>query len=132
MDRVITIVSLTRVLVSCVVGVSFGCISVVPTTVQESAAPNFEENKQVSAGSRLLSKTFSVRRCEIVHEQSVMVYLHTYNRNVQQNLFCAGLYVTNDLPLSPRFSSTIFYRDANSVLLRAHFSLYNSSNRLYA
>ena len=28
--------------------------------------------------------------------------------------------ITKDLPISLRFSLTIFYRDANSVLLRAH------------
>ena len=37
-DRIVTIVSLTRVLVACVVGVWLGRISVVPSTVRESAS----------------------------------------------------------------------------------------------
>ena len=36
---------------------------------------------------------------------------------------------TKDILISPRFSSTIFYHDANSVLLQV---LYSSTNRLYA
>ena len=60
--RIVTIVSLTRALVSCVVCVWLGCISVVPTTVRESAMPDSKESKQADAGSRLLSKAFSVRR----------------------------------------------------------------------
>ena len=44
-DRIVTIVSLTRVLVSCVVGVWLGCISVLPTTVRKSTTPHSQENK---------------------------------------------------------------------------------------
>ena len=45
-----------------------------------------------------------------------------YNGNVQQNSLCAASCVTSskDIPVSPRFSPTFFYPDANSVLLRAH------------
>ena len=58
MDRIVTIVCSTSVLVSCVVGVWLGPISVVPTTVCES-----RENKKADAGSRrLFSGAFSVRR----------------------------------------------------------------------
>ena len=63
MDRIVTIVSLTRVLVSCVVGVWL----------------------------------------------------------VQQNPLCVASCVTKDLPVSPRFSLTTFYRNANSVLLSTPF-----------
>ena len=45
MDRIVTIVSLTRVLVSCAVGVWLGCINVVPTTVQERATPDYNVRK---------------------------------------------------------------------------------------
>ena len=61
-DRIVTIVSLTRVLVSCAVGVWLGCISVVSTTVRESATTDSKGNKQADAGSRLFSKSFSARR----------------------------------------------------------------------
>ena len=63
-DRIVT-VSLTRVLVSCVVGFWLSCISVVPTTVRKSATPDSKGNKQADAGSRLFSKAFSVR-CVVV------------------------------------------------------------------
>ena len=44
-----------------------------------------------------------------------------YNGNVQQNPLCAAAScVTKDIPVSPRFSPTFFYPDANSALLRAH------------
>ena len=48
-------------LVSCGVGVRFDCIGVVPTTVRESGKLDSKENKQAYAGSRLISKAFSVR-----------------------------------------------------------------------
>ena len=57
---------------------------------------------------------------EIVHNESVKVYPHMYNGNVQQNPLCVESCVTKEFSMSPRFSSTIFYPDANSVLLRAH------------
>ena len=63
MDRIVTIVSLTHVLVTCVVGVWL----------------------------------------------------------VQQNPLCVASCVRKDLPVSPRFSRTIFYRNANSVLLSTPF-----------
>ena len=50
------------------------------------------------------------------------------NVNVQQDPLCAASCVTNDIPVSPRFSPAIFYRDLNSVLLST--LLYSST--LYA
>ena len=43
------------------------------------------------------------------------------NGNLQQNPLCAASCVTKDIRISPRFSPAFFYRDANSVLLLAHF-----------
>ena len=57
---------------------------------------------------------------EIVREESVKVYLHMNNENVQQNPLCVESCVTKEFSISPRFSPTMFYPDANSVLLRAH------------
>ena len=59
---------------------------------------------------------------EIVHDESVKVYPHMYNGgSVQQNpLLSVESCVTKEFSMSPRFSSTIFDPDANSVLLRAH------------
>ena len=56
----------------------------------------------------------------IVHDESVKVYPHMYDGNVQQNPLCVESCVTKEFSMSPRFSSTIFDPDANSVLLRGH------------
>ena len=57
---------------------------------------------------------------ETVREESVKVYLHMYNGNVQQNPLCVESCVTKEFSIFRRFSPTIFDPDANSVLLRAH------------
>ena len=62
---------------------------------------------------------------DIVHGESVIVYLHMYSGNVQQNPLCVeSSGVTKVFSIFPRFSPTMFYRDANSVLLQvlAHLS----------
>ena len=62
MDRIVTVVSLTRVLVSCVVGVWLGFISAVFNNARKSTTPDSKENKQADAGTRLFSKAFSLWR----------------------------------------------------------------------
>ena len=57
---------------------------------------------------------------EIVREESVKVYLHIHNGNVQQNPILLESCATKDFSISPRLSPTMFDPDANSVLLRAH------------
>ena len=57
---------------------------------------------------------------EIVHDESVKVYPHMYNENVQQDPLCVESCVTKEFSMSPRFSPAFFYPDANSVFLRAH------------
>ena len=57
---------------------------------------------------------------KIVQDESVKVYLHTYNGNVQQNPLCVESCVTKEFSISPRFSPTIFDPDAISVLLGTH------------
>ena len=57
---------------------------------------------------------------EIVREESVKVYLHMHNGNVQQNPPCVESCVTKEISISPQLSPTMFDLDANSVLLRAH------------
>ena len=56
----------------------------------------------------------------IIHDESMKVYLHMYNGNVQQNPLCVESCVTKEFSISPRLWRTIFDPDANSVLLRAH------------
>ena len=56
----------------------------------------------------------------IIHDESVKVYLHTYNGNVQQNPLCVESCVTKEFSISSRLWRTTFDPDANSVLLRAH------------
>ena len=60
---------------------------------------------------------------EIVREESVKVYLHMHNGNVQQNPLCVESCVTNGFSISPRLSPTMFDPDASSVLLRAHLCI---------
>ena len=56
---------------------------------------------------------------EIVHGESVIVYLHMYSGNVQQNPLCVeSSRVTKVFSIFPRFSPTVFYCDVNSVLLQ--------------
>ena len=57
---------------------------------------------------------------DIVREESVKVYLHMHNGNVQQNPLCLESCVTSGYSISPRLPPTMFDPDANSVLLRAH------------
>ena len=57
---------------------------------------------------------------EIVREESVKVYLHMHDGNVQQNPPCVESCVTKEISISPQLSPTMFDLDANSVLLRAH------------
>ena len=52
---------------------------------------------------------------EIIHQESVKVYLHMYNGSIQQNPLCAASCVTQNIPISPRFSPTLFCRQANSA-----------------
>ena len=68
---------------------------------------------------------------EIVHQESVKVYLHIHVQrecSAEASIRSAASRVTKDLPISPLFSPTIFYRDANSILFNT--PLYRS--RLYA
>ena len=62
-------------------------------------------------------------------KESVKVYLHMHNGNVQQNPLCVESCVTKDFSISPRFSPTMFDSDANSVLLRAHLCTAVDSTR---
>ena len=70
------------------------------------------------------------RCCVIVHRQSVKVYLHMYNGNVQQNPSCAASCHNKSSHISPV--------PAYEFLSRCNFStptstpLYSSINRLYA
>ena len=66
---------------------------------------------------------------EIVYQESVKVYLHIHvQRDVQQNFLCAASCVTKNIPISPRFLPTIFYRRANSVPDRGQFLIYSRPN----
>ena len=53
---------------------------------------------------------------EIVREESVKVYLHTHNGNVQQNPPWVESCVTKEISISPQLSAVMFDPDANSVL----------------
>ena len=56
---------------------------------------------------------------ENVRGESVIVYLHMYSGNAQEDPLCVeSSCVAKVFSIFPRFSPTIFYRDANSVLLQ--------------
>ena len=61
---------------------------------------------------------------EIIHQQksvNVYTYIHTCTTGMFSRTFYAQHPVSpKDIHISPRFSSTIFNRDANSVLVRVH------------
>ena len=54
-----------------------------------------------------------------VREESVKVYPHMHNANVQQSI-CVESCVTEEFSISPRLSPTMFDPDANSVLSYKH------------
>ena len=58
----------------------------------------------------------------IAHDESMKVYLHMYNENVQQYPLCVESCMSVEFSISPRLSRTIFDPDpdANSVFLLAH------------
>ena len=61
---------------------------------------------------------------EIVREESVKVYLHKHNGNVQQNPICVeSSCATKKFYISTQFSPTMFDPDVNSVLFRAHLCI---------
>ena len=69
------------------------CTGVVLSTVQESATPDSKENKQADAGSRRFRRLFlcGALLCNFPSTlQSMKVYLHMSNGNVQRNLLCAA------------------------------------------
>ena len=71
---------------------------------------------------------------EIVHGESVIVCLHTYSGNVQQNPLCVeSSCVTKVFSIFPRFSPTIFLsRCKFSTPTNTSTPLTNYINRLYA
>ena len=48
---------------------------------------------------------------EVVHDESVKVYPHMYNGDVQQNPLCVESCITKEFSVSARFSSMIFDPD---------------------
>ena len=60
-----------------------------------------------------MRRTLSV--FEIVHQESVKGSSTHVQRESPADPLCAASCVTTDIPISPRFSPTIFYRQANSA-----------------
>ena len=90
-NRCVTIVSFTH---TSGIGVTCGwclayCTGVVLNTVREVPRLILKKTRQADAGSRLFSNAFSVRLV-VFHRQSIKVYLHMSNGNVQQNPVCAA------------------------------------------
>ena len=70
---------------------------------------------------------------EIVHDESVKVYLHMYNENVQQNPLCVESCVTEDFfHLSPVLAYDFLSRCKFNTPTNISTPLYSSISRLYA
>ena len=65
---------------------------------------------------------------DIVRDESVKVYLHMYDGNIQQNPLCVESCVTKKFSIFLQFSPTVFDPDASTL---TSIPLYSSS-RLYA
>ena len=118
-------------LVSCVVGVLLDVVlSAVSATLREGTIM-IPENKQADdAGSRLFWEAFLCGPLVWNYSSAEREGLSTdtCTTGMPSRTPFAQHPVTKNLPTSPQFSPTMFYRDANSVLLRAQ-PLYSS--RLY-
>ena len=66
---------------------------------------------------------FCAARCCVIfhHTEREGLSTHTCSTGMFSRTFYGQHSVTKNLHISPRFSPTIFYQDANSVLLLAHF-----------
>ena len=70
---------------------------------------------------------------EIVHGESVIVYLHMYSENVQQNPLCVeSSCVTSVFHLSPVLAYDFISQCKLSTPTNTSTPLYSCNNRLYA
>ena len=84
--------------------------------------------------TRLYSSINIIRRLyswnpvfEIVHQESMKkVFLTHLQRKCSAEPLCAASCGTKDIPISPRFSPTIFYRRANSALYSGQFLIHSN------
>ena len=109
------------------------CTGVVLNTVRESAAPDSKENKQADVGSRRFRRHFlrGALLCNFSSTERARRSIYTCPTGMFSGTFYAQHSVTKNLHISPRLSPTIFYQDANSVLLLTSTLLYSSIIRLY-
>ena len=91
-----------------------------PTICDPNADSVFSRAHLCTAVDSLRRKSY-VRNCAREREG-------LYNGNVQQNPLCAASCVTKDIPISPRFSPTFFYRRANPSPYSAQFVIHSSPN----
>ena len=67
------------------------CTGVVLKTVRERAVPDYKKISRLTQAAVVSEGIFcAARRCVIFHRQSMKVYLHMSNGNVQQNLLSAA------------------------------------------
>ena len=99
------------------------CTGVVLNTVRESATPDSKENKQAGAGSRRFQRHFlcGALLCNFSSTEHEGLSTHVQRECPAERFMRSILSLTKDLHISPRFWPTIFYQDANSVVLLAHF-----------
>ena len=95
---------------------------VLNNAVRESATPDSKEN--TDAGNRRFRTHYflcGALLCNFSSTEHEGLTTHICPTGMFSGTFYAQHFVTKNLHISPRFSPTIFYQDANSVLLLAHF-----------
>ena len=105
------------------------CTGVVLNTVRESATPDSKVNKQADASRRRFRRHFlcGALLCNFSSTEHEGLCYTSSPTGMFSRTFYAQHSVTKNLHISPRFSPTIFYQHANSVLL---LNLYSSIIRL--
>ena len=90
-DRCVTSVSLTQVLVQCVVGVRLIVLASSSTLYGKVPRLILKKTSKLTQAVVVSEGIFCAARCCVIfHRQSLKVYLHISNGNVQQNLLCAA------------------------------------------
>ena len=98
------------------------CTGVVLNTVRESATPSYKENKQADAGSRRFRRHFlcGALLCNFSSTEHEGLSTHA-QRQCSAEPFMRSILSLRIFTSRPGSRLRFFYRDANSVLLLAHF-----------
>ena len=86
------------------------CPGVVLNTVRETPTLILKKTSRLTQAVLVSEGIFCAARCCVIfHRQSMKVYLHMFNRNVQQNLLCAAFCHEESSHLAPVLASEFFF-----------------------